>query len=153
MNKNLIITICIFAIFINNNVFADEINIISEKLHVDRNKSISVFTGKVHAWNDNFEIWSEKLITEFNEGKKDVKKIIAENQVKIIKDEMIITGSQGIYDPIENKINVIGKIMINNNGNIIYCDELTLDLENSVSIMKSSKSKKVEAIILMKEKL
>ena len=43
--------------------------------------------------------------------------------------------------------------MINNNGNIIYCDELTLDLENSVSIMKSSKSKKVEAIILMKEEL
>tara|TARA_S200000501_G_C20638170_1_gene661986 strand:- start:249 stop:710 length:462 start_codon:yes stop_codon:yes gene_type:complete len=153
MNKNLIITICIFAIFINNNIFADEINIISEKLHVDRNKNISVFTGKVHAWNDNFEIWSEKLITEFNEGKKDVKKIIAKNQVKIIKDEMIITGSQGIYVPIENKINVIGKIMINNNGNIIYCDELTLDLENSVSIMKSSKSKKVEAIILMKEKL
>ena len=153
MNKNLIIIICIFAIFINKIVFANEVNIISEKLHIDRNKNISVFTGKVHAWNDNFEIWSEKLITEFNEEKKDVKKIIAENQVKIIKDEMIITGSQGIYDPIENKINVIGNIMINNNGNIIYCDELTLDLENSVSIMKSSKSKKVEAIILMKEKL
>lgn len=152
MIKKLTFIICFIFLSLSQFLNAHEINIQSNKLNLDREKNISTFTGKVHAWNKDFKIWSDKLIIEYNENDKEIKKIIAEKNVKIMKEDMSVKGNSSIYLPLSNKMHVMGEISINNNGNVIYCDELTLDLDSAVSIMSGNASKRVEAIIIVEEK-
>ncbi len=147
MKKYILYFLFTLAYIISNLAIADEINISSNELHIDRNEKVSVFTGNVYAWNDNFKIWSEKLIIEFKENQKEIKIIIAEEKVKIIKDDMNIKGDKAVYYPSLDKLNTSGNVEIDSNGNLINCDEITLDLENSISIMKSNTSKRVEAMV------
>ena len=149
--KKIIYLLFILKFITASGTFADEINIASDKLNVDRDKNISIFSGNVYASNDNLEIWSEKLTVKSNRENKEINEIIAESNVKIVKDEMTVLGDKGLYFPETNKLNVIGNIQVNNNGNIIHCDELTVDLEESISIMKSTSSNRVEAVIVLED--
>ena len=151
MTKKIVFIICFIFLSLSQVLNAHEINIQSNKLNLDREKNISIFTGNVHAWNKDFKIWSDKLIIEYNENDKEIKKIIAEKNVKIMKEDMSVKGNSSIYLPLSNKMHVMGEISINNNGNVIYCDELTLDLDSAVSIMSGNASKRVEAIIIIEE--
>ena len=144
------VIIIIFSCLIQFKINADEINIKSNKLELDKSKNISIFSGKVYAWNEDFKIWSEKIVVEFDENLKKVDNIIATEQVKIIKDQLILHGKKGVYIPSDRKLTMSGDIKVNNDGNIIFCDKLTLDLENSISIMQSNQTSKVEASIILK---
>ena len=153
MQKYILYFFFTLSYVMSNLAVADEINISSNELHIDRVEKVSVFTGDVYAWDDKFKIWSDRLLVEFTENEKEINIIIAEENVKIIKDEMKINGDKAIYYPSEEKLNTSGNVQVDNNGNLINCDELTLDLENSISIMKSDSSKRVEAIILIEGSL
>ena len=61
---------------------------------------------------------------------------------------MSILGDEAIYDPIKNELIVIGKVKVTQNDNIILCDEIIIDLENSSSIMRSESTKRVKATII-----
>ena len=93
-------------------------------------------------------MWSEKLIIKFNiEGNK-IKEIDAENKVKIISQGITATGEKGIYHPDKDIINIYGNVEVSENDNYVTCDELFLDIKNSISIMKSASSNRVEAFIV-----
>ncbi len=129
-------------------VSANELKINSNKLDVDRNSKISIFSGNVYAFNEDIKMWSEKLIIKFNiEGNK-IKAIDAENKVKIISQGITATGDKGIYHPDKDIINIYGNVEVSENDNYVTCDELFLDIKNSISIMKSTSSNRVEAFIV-----
>ena len=73
--------------------------------------------------------------------------ITANGDIKIVRNDITIHGNQAKYDTINNLLFVYGNVEVIRNKNIIVCDELILDLENSTSIMKSKSKKRVEATI------
>ena len=74
--------------------------------------------------------------------------INANGTVKIVREELSINGDKARYDPIQNKLFVFGEVEVLQNQNIIICDKIIVDLENSSSIMSSDSNKRVEALII-----
>ena len=141
--------IFIFLIFLfSATSYAKEIKIVSDKLEIIRKNNISIFSGKVHAIEDDLKLWSEVLILTSSKDEKTIKEINARDNVKILKEELSILGDEAIYDPIKNELIVIGEVEVTQNDNIILCDEIIIDLENSSSIMISESTKRVEATIV-----
>ena len=146
MLKNLLITF--LFILLTNPAIAKQIKITSDKLEIIRAKNISIFSGNVYAVEDHLKIWSEKLIITSSKNEKEVKEINAFGNVKIVREELSINGDKARYDPLQNKLFVFGKVEVLQNQNIILCDKIIVDLENSSSIMSSDSDKRVEAIII-----
>ena len=140
--------ISIFYLISNLAVAANDLKINSNKLDVDRNSKISIFSGNVYAYNEDIKIWSEKLIIKFNIKDNKIKEIQAENKVKIINQGITATGERGIYRPDKDIVNIYGSVEVTENDNYVTGDELFLDIKNSISIMKSTSSKRVEAFII-----
>lgn len=131
---------------------ATEIKIISDKLEITRTDNTSIFSGNVYAIQDNLKIWSDKLIVTSSKDEKTINNIDALSNVKILRDELSINGDKAKYDPNKNSLIVIGEVKVKQNENIIFCDEIIVDLENSSSIMKSDSTKRVEALIITENK-
>ena len=140
-----------FFILFANSAFAEQIKIISDKLEVIRDENISIFSGNVHAVEDNLNIWSEKLTITSSKDEKEIKEIIAHDNVKIVREELSINGDKAQYDPIQDKLFVFGKVEVLQNQSIILCDKIIVDLENSSSIMSSDSNMRVEALIITKK--
>jgi lipopolysaccharide transport protein LptA len=146
MLKNIFITL--LFILLTNSANAEQIKIISDKLEIIRAENISIFSGNVYAMEDKLEIWSEKLIMTSSKDEKEVKEINAHGNVKIVREELSISGDKARYDPMQNKLFVFGKVEVLQNQSIILCDKIIVDLEDSSSIMSSYSDKKVEALII-----
>ena len=146
MLKKFLITF--LSILFINSANAEKLKIISDKLEIIRTENISIFSGNVYAIENNLEIWSEKLIVTFSQDESEVREIYAEGDVKIEREELLINGNKARYNPIENKLVVLGKVEVLQNQSIILCDKIIVDLENSSSIMSSNSNKRVEALII-----
>lgn len=127
-----------------------EINISSDELVIDRKNNISTFSGNVYAFEKNLEIWADQLTVKFDYEKNEVEEIYAEQNVKIARENIIATGNTGFYYPANNEIKMLNDVEVIENENFVRCDELVLDITNSISIMKSRSKSRVEAIIVNK---
>ena len=143
-----IIFITLLFITFTNSANAKQINIISDKLEIIRAENISIFSGNVYAMEDNLEIWSEELIVTSSKDENEVKEINALGNVKIVREELSINGDKARYDPIQNKLFVIGEVEVLQNQSNIKCDKIIVDLENSSSVMSSDSRKRVEAVLI-----
>ena len=130
--------------------YSKEINISSDELVIDRKNNISIFSGNVYAFEKNLEIWADQLTLKFNYEKNEVEEIYAEQNVKIARENVIATGNTGFYYPANNEIKMLNDVEVIENENFVRCDELVLDISNSISIMKSNTKSRVEAIIVNK---
>ena len=128
-----------------------EINISSDSLTIDRENNISTFYGNVYAFEKDIEIWADQLTIKFNNQVNDVEEIHATKNVKVIRENIIATGDTGFYYPAKNEIKMLNSVEVLENENLVKCDELVLDLTNSISIMKSKSKRRVEAIIVNKD--
>ena len=130
--------------------YSDEIKIISNKLSVDRDNRVSIFTGEVYAYEKNLEIWADEITLKFKKDEDKIQELLAVNKVKIVKQDITATGSRGIYYPLEEKLQLYDDVEVLENNNAVKCDELILDIKNSTSIMKSVSNNRVEATITTK---
>ena len=146
MLKNLIISL-LLILFINS-ANAKQIKITSDKLEIIRSDNISIFTGNVYALEENLEIWSQKIILTSSKDEKEVEEINAYGSVKILRDRLSINGNKAKYNPIENELIVYGEVKVLQNENIILCDKIVVDLDNSSSIMSGDSTKRGEAVII-----
>ena len=130
--------------------YSKEINISSDELVIDRKNNISIFSGNVYAFEKNLEIWADQLTVKFDYEKNEVEEIYAEQNVKIARENIIATGNTGFYYPANNEIKMLNDVEVIENENFVRCDELILDITNSISIMRSKTKSRVEAIIVNK---
>ena len=146
-----IYTFIIFLLFLKIQVYANEINIVSDRLEINDNTNESIFIGNVYAEEDTFKIWSEKMVFKFNESRDQVDEIQSFYDVKIHHNDMITNSDQALYLPATQILKLKGNVHIIQHGNQIKCDELILDIKNSTSIMKGNSAKRLEAIIITEE--
>ena len=120
LKTNLFTFYIILCLTINSN--ANELKITSNNLEIDRNKQISIFSENVHAINQDIKIWSDKLILTFNDDNKEIEKVSAEGNVKIIREEITATSESGLYYPKSEKLNLFGDVKVLENNNYVRCD-------------------------------
>ena len=81
-----------------------------------------------------------------------MKEINAHGNVKILREELSIHGNKAKYHPNKNELVVFGEVEVLQNKNIILCDKIVVDLENSSSIISSGSDSRVEALIISENK-
>ena len=147
--RNKYIFIITFLIYVFNliTVYSDTIKISSEKLNVDRESNISVFSGNVYAEDNNIKLWSDKVSIFYDESKNGVYEIIAENAVKIIVDGVTAYGNYSKYLVNREELLLKGDVVVIEKDNKIKSDQLVLDLVNSSSIMTANTNSRVTAQI------
>jgi lipopolysaccharide transport protein LptA len=152
MNKKIIILIISISSFMISNLYSEEneINIFSDNLKIDTDQRTSVFTGNVHAIDNALKLWSDKMVVSLRSDKDKIQEILASGNVKIIRlnEESEIYGDTARYFLEDEIIVVIGNVLVKENNNYIKGNKLTVELENSSSIMIGSNSNRVEALIV-----
>ena len=141
---NLTLIICVLNLI---TAHSDTIKISSEKLNVYRDNNISVFSGNVYAEDDTIKLWSDKVSIFYNESKKSIKEIIAEDNIKIIVNGVTAYGNFSKYQVDNEEILLEGDVIVIEKGNKIQSDQLVLDLANSTSIMTAKSNSRVTAQI------
>ena len=152
MNKKIssFILVTFFLSFLNTSASESGITIVSNKLNVETNKRISIFTGDVLAYNETLKVWSDEMTIKLKKEKDEIKEILAIGNVKIIRlvEGSEIYGDTANYSLEEEVIIITGNVVVIENGNQVSGDELVVDLKNSSSIMAGSDSNRVEALIV-----
>ena len=126
---------------------SDTIKVSSEKLNVYRDNNISVFSGNVYAEDDTIKLWSDKISMFYDETKKSVNEIVAENNVKIIVNGVTAYGDFSKYQVDNEELLLEGNVVVIEKDNKIQSDQLILDLANSTSIMTANTNNRVTAQI------
>ena len=146
-NKYIFIITFIICVFDFIKVYSDTIKISSEKLNVNRDNNISVFTGNVYAEDDKIRLWSDKISIFYDKNKKGVNEIVAEKNIKIIVNGVTANGDFSSYRVDNEEILLEGNVIVMEGDNKIESDQLILDLINSTSIMTSKTNSRVTAQI------
>lgn len=141
--------IILFLPFLTASANESGITITSNKLNVEMNKRKSTFTGNVYAFNETLKVWSDEITINFKIEKDEIKEILANGNVKIIRlvEGSEIFGDTANYSLEEEVIIITGNVVVIENGNQVRGDELVVDLKSSSSIMVGSDSNRVEALI------
>ena len=148
MKKFFFIKILSFIFLVSSNFsYADTLKISSKKLEVLRKEGLSVFTGNVYAVDKTMKIWSEKLSVLYDDKIEKIKEIIAEENVKIIRDDLEAYGDYSSYKPKINEMFLSGNITVIQDNNRVQCDQLSIDLDSSTSIMTANNGNKVRVKI------
>ena len=141
---NIALVICLFNLSTSH---SDTIRVSSEKLNIYRDNNISVFYGNVYAEDDTIKLWSDKISMFYDETEKNVYEIVAENNVKIIINEVTAYGDFSKYQVDNEELLLEGNVVVIEKDNKIQSDQLILDLANSTSIMTSKENSRVTAQI------
>ena len=136
--------ICAFNLIVAH---SETIKVSSEKLNVYRDNNISVFSGNVYAEDDKIKLWSDKISMFYDETEKSVYEIVAENNVKIIVNQVTAYGDFSKYQVDNEKLLLEGNVVVIEKDNKIRSDQLILDLANSTSIMTAKTNSRVTAQI------
>ena len=142
--------IILFLPFLTASANESGITITSNKLNVEMNKRKSTFTGNVYAFNETLKVWSDEITINFKIEKDEIKEILANGNVKIIRlvEGSEIFGDTANYSLEEEVIIIKGNVVVIENGNQVRGNELVVDLKSSSSIMVGSDSNRVEALIV-----
>ena len=143
-----ILFICINAYGIEGNVqklnLKKPMDIVAEKVILERNKQEITFIKKVVAKQDKFTLYADKMIVNYIENKNkktEIKNIKAINNVKFTTDEIIATGDNGYYNLDNNTIILKNNVKIIENGITLLANEfkyLTLTGKTEIEGKKDS---------------
>lgn len=134
MKKNLLILL-IFFICLNANGIESSIqkldtkkpmDIVAEKVILERNKQEITFIKKVVAKQDKFTLQADKMIINYAENKDkkaEIKNIKAINNVKFTTDEIVATGNNGYYNLDNNTIILKNNVKIIKDGIKLFANE------------------------------
>lgn len=128
------------------------IQIKSSELTTDSDNRTATFIGKVTARQGDVTIYCDRMVIFYSEKEKEVDKVEAFGNVRIIQGTSTALAGHAIY---ENKA---GKIILNNNPsvyqgkNIVTGKEITYFLDTQRSQVISAPGEPVKALIYPREK-
>ncbi|HLO26540.1 MAG TPA: lipopolysaccharide transport periplasmic protein LptA [Geobacteraceae bacterium] len=128
------------------------IQIKSTELLTDNAARTATFTGKVSARQGDITIYSDKLVIHYSAGDKDVDKVEAFGNVRIIQENRRGEAEHAVY---ENKA---GKIILDGNPKVVQGEDtitgkvITYFVDEQKSVVTSGPGEPVKAVIHPKDK-
>lgn len=130
---------------------AQPIDISSRQLEVFQDRQQSVFSGDVVVVQAEKTLRADRL-TVFFDDQNQIRRIEAEGSVQIIDPLRTARGDRGIYDQQENALYLFGHAEVSQGENRVAGDEIILYLNENRSVVKSSDSGRVRALIVPEKK-
>ena len=105
--------------------------------------------GNVILNQETERLYADKVIVWFeDENNLKLKKVEGFGNVKVELEEATAYGDYGLYIPQDNDVFLEGNVSIHKDGNVIYGDKVTTNVETKISKMISTnKEKRVSGVI------
>ena len=124
----------------------------SEKTEVDLEKGESLLTGSVQGGIPKDDIiFSADKVRIVTEGSKRYNKIIADNNVQVIQLQRKVTSDRAIYDRATQKLDLLGSIVIEDEGIVLYGSTAYLDRRAGVSEVVGDSNHRVKVEYRLKD--
>ncbi|MFN5382261.1 MAG: LptA/OstA family protein [Alphaproteobacteria bacterium] len=137
------------------------IEILSDEVRYLNNESKAVFTGKVEASQEDSKMWCDQMTVYFNKSddkadKKDldnnkIEKILLDGNVRLESKEDKASSDHGEYKVKDDIFILIDNVVLIQNKNTMYGDELVYRRKTGESLLKSKaqgNKKRVKALII-----
>jgi lipopolysaccharide export system protein LptA len=128
------------------------IQIKSNSLSTDRDNSTALFTGKVSARQGDVTIYCDRLIVFYSEKDKDVDKVEAFGNVRIIQGNRLAQSGHAVYDGNAGKIILDDNPRLFQEGSEVTGKVITYTLDTQQSVVTSSPDSQVKVIIQPRQK-
>ncbi|RMF44684.1 MAG: lipopolysaccharide transport periplasmic protein LptA [Deltaproteobacteria bacterium] len=127
------------------------LEITSDRLEADDNRRQVVFVGQVVGRQDTLTIHCGRLTVEYAEGRQ-VRRIIALEDVRIIQGDRVATGEQAVYDRQSGSIVLTGNPRVNQGEDFVSGEKITVYLDDRRSLVEGGKQGRVKALFHPGEK-
>jgi lipopolysaccharide export system protein LptA len=124
------------------------IEITSRRLEAWQDERKSVFTGDVVAKQGNMTLQADSLTVLFAAEQNEIEKLDAVGGVRLHQLERTATADRAVYRRQTGTLVLTGDAVVEQGGNRIAGEEITLFVEENRSLVKGSKQQRVKAFIV-----
>jgi lipopolysaccharide export system protein LptA len=127
------------------------IHITSNRLEADDTANQVRFEGEVVAKQGDVVIYADTMIVFYRAEDREVQRVEALRNVRIVQGSKVATGQKGIYYRNRGRIVLTGSPRVHQGEDFVEGDEITVFLDEEKSIVSSEGSSRVNAVFHPKE--
>jgi lipopolysaccharide export system protein LptA len=131
---------------------AQPIHITSDRLETDDAAGQVKFRGNVVARQGDVVIYAQEMIVFYRAAGREVERVEASQNVRIVQGPKIATGQKGVYYRSEGRIVLTGSPRVHQGEDFVEGDEITVFLGEDKSIVSSEDGSRVNAVFHPKER-
>ena len=124
------------------------IEITARRLELIQQQRQSIFTGDVVAKQGDMVLSADKLTVFLQEKQDQIDRLEAVGQVKVVQGNRVATADRAVFYQREEKLVLSGHAIVVQDNNKVSGDEIDIYLKENRSVIKSSKSSRVKAVIV-----
>ena len=128
------------------------IQIKSNELLTDNASRTATFIGKVSARQGDVTIYSDKLVIHYSSGEKEVDKVEAFGNVRIVQENRLGEADHAVYENKAGKITLDGNPKVVQGEDAITGNVITYFVDEQKSVVTGGPDKRVNAVIHPKGK-
>lgn len=130
----------------SGNLHREPVEITADSLEADDVTKTVVFIGQAVAKQGDVTLYGDRLTIHPAADGRDVERIIAEGNVRIVQGERIATGDRAEYLRTEERVVLTGSPRVSEGGNAVQGHEIVLFLRENRSLVKGGPDGRVNAI-------
>jgi lipopolysaccharide export system protein LptA len=162
MMRNLLLIICLLFLLAGFASAAEKmpagsydssqpINITSDRLEADDAARQVKFLGNVVARQGEVVIYSAVLTLIYSEGSKEIERVEADRDVRIVQGERVATGDKAVFYQADGRIVLTGNARVHEGADFVEGDVITVFLGEEKSVVQGREGSRVNAVFHPKE--
>lgn len=129
----------------------EPIEVVAQKMEADKKQRKALFSGNVVATRGEMTLYAEQLTVFFADqgdrnGPQRVERIEARGKVSVVESGRIAKADELDYRQKSQDIVLRGNVSVQEGENLVTGDEITLDLRENQTRVKSSAGSRIRAI-------
>lgn len=124
------------------------IEVTAKQLEVLQEQRQSIFTGDVVVVQGEMTMSAAKLTMFLQQKEDQLERLVAAGGVKVTYLDRVATSTKAIYYQVDEKLVLVGNAEVVQGQNKITGEEITLYLQDNRSVIKSSETGRVKAVII-----
>jgi lipopolysaccharide export system protein LptA len=127
-------------------VSREAIRISADRLEADEGARRMTFLGNVVARQGDMVIYAQEIALFTEAGSREVERVEALRDVRIVQGARIATGQKGVFYRLEGRFVLTGSPRIHQGDDFIEGDEITVYIDEERSIVRSGDGTRVNAV-------
>ncbi len=128
------------------------IEITAQRLEVLQSERKSIFSGDVIAVQGEMTLHAAELTVYLQSEQEQVERLEATGGVRVVQLDRIATAEKAIFYQVDERLVLSGDAVVVQGKNRISGEEIIMYLQENRSVIKSSKTGRVRAVIIPEQK-
>jgi len=128
------------------------LEVTSSTLEADNQAGTAVFSGEVVARQGDVVIYAGRLTIHYDGASRELRRIVAEQDVRIVQGERLATAQRAEYDQASGEIVLTGEPRVHQGQNEVSGERITVFIDQDKSIVTGQGNTRVNAVFHPQER-